>query len=311
MSTVFTFPGQGTQRPGMLADLPDSKAVRDTISAAEDGLSVRIDTLDSAEALATTDNVQIALTVMGVAAARHLIEVAGAPDAVLGLSIGAWPAAVIAGVIDFEAALALVATRGELMGQAYPAGYGMLAVLGLGERHVAGLVEAGQDAGQAIHIANVNADQQIVVAGAEAALDALAARADEAGARATRRLDVAVPSHCALLDEPAEKLAAAAAGTRWQAPRCAYFSANARRRLWKGDAIGDDLVYNMARTVYWAQTARIVQESGYTLAVEMPPGATLTGLHPSEAAGEAIAVERSGWHNTPALIRRAAQQPGR
>ena len=83
------------------------------------------------------------------------------------------------------------------------------------------------------------------------------------------------------------------------------------RRLWQGNVVGDDLVYNMARTVYWAQTARIVQESGYTLAIEMPPGATLTGLHPREAAGEAIAVERTGWHNTPALIRRAAQQPGR
>ncbi|WP_348761093.1 acyltransferase domain-containing protein [uncultured Salinisphaera sp.] len=311
MSVLFTFPGQGAQRRGMLAELPDSAPVRETRAEAEDVLSRTCASLDTSEALATTDNVQLALTVAGVAAARHLCAEAGAPDAVLGLSIGAWPAAVIAGVVDFDVALGLVAERGRLMGEAYPSGYGMLAVLGLSEQAVSELVDALQAENHAVYVANVNADQQIVAAGRDDALALLADRAQDAGARAVKRLAVAVPSHCALLDGPAARLADIGADVAWRAPRCAYFSANARRRLYRGADVGDDLLFNMARTVYWAQTARIASESGMGLAVEMPPGATLTGLHPAgEGDSEAIAVERSGWHNSAALIRRAAQTRG-
>lgn len=311
MSVLFCFPGQGAQRPGMLDDLPDSAPVAETVACAEDALDQRLVALDTARALSATRAVQILLTVTGVAAARHLIAEAGMPQAVMGLSIGAWPAAVIADAIDFGQAVRLVAERGRLMGEAYPEGYGMLAVLGLSETAVAALVADRQAAGQVVHLANVNTDQQIVVAGTDEAMDALAAAARTQGARATHRLDIAVPSHCALLDFPAARLADAAADTHWQAPTCAYFSANARRRLWQADDIGDDLIYNMARPVYWAQTARIAHESGFPLAVEMPPGATLTGLHPhTDTPGEAIAVQRSGWHNASALIRRAVHRAG-
>lgn len=309
MGTIFTFAGQGAQRPGMLADLPESPAVRQTLEQAADVLGRATSALDSANDLADTQTVQLALTIGGVAAARHLIAHDASPDAVMGLSIGAWPAAVIAGVLDFDDALRLVAERGRLMGQAYPQGYGMSAVIGLSEAQVAALLDDLDGDDSPLYIGNVNSDQQIVVAGANDALARLADAAGKAGASRVQRLDMAVPSHCALLDEPADALAKTAGDTRFAAPTLAYFSANARRRLWQPEAIRDDLVYNMARRVYWSASAAIAHESGFSLAVEMPPARVLTNLHPvTDSPGEAVAVIDAGWHNAAALIRREARE---
>jgi malonate decarboxylase epsilon subunit len=306
MGVVFTFPGQGAQRAGMIAELPDSAAVRDTLAETADVLGRDVSTLDNSDALEGTETTQLALTVVGVASARHLIAEAGMPDAAMGLSIGAWPAAVIAGAIGYADALILVAARGRLMAEAYPQSYGMSAVIGLDEDRVQELAADLYSDDAPLYVGNVNSDTQIVVAGRDDALDRLAEAATAKGASRVQRLDMAVPSHCALLDVPAERLAEAAADTTFHAPACAYFSANRRRRLWQADDIRDDLVYNMARTVYWAASARIVHESGYELAVEMPPARVLTRLHPAmEGPGEAVAVIDAGWHNAAALIRRA------
>lgn len=312
MSAVFTFPGQGAQRAGMIADLvvdlSDSAIVAETLASAHDALAADVRELDTQAALADTRAVQIALCVVGVAAARDLIAAGAAPGALMGLSIGAWPAAVIAGAIDFADALRLVAERGRLMGEAYPEGYGMAAVVGLSASSMTSLLErlnAEVPSSEALYLANVNADQQIVVAGANAALARLEQAGVAGGAQRVVRLAMAVPSHCALMDDPAQALGEIARAVAFRDPKRAYFSANRRRRLWRGADIRDDLVMNMARPVYWADTARIVDESGFRLAVEMPPGHTLTRLHPSvEAPGEAIALADAGWTNTRALVAR-------
>lgn len=308
VSVVFMFPGQGAQRAGMIAALPASDRVAETLAAAEAALGENIHALDTADALRDTRAVQIALCVVGVAAARDLIAVGVTPEAVVGLSIGAWPAAVIAGAIDFADALRLVAVRGRLMAESYPGGYGMAAVIGLSAGRVQGLLdEHNAAAADTLYLANVNAEQQIVVAGADRGLSTFERRAREAGAQRVVGLDMAVPSHCALLDTPAAALAERAQSVVFHDPEYAYFSANRRKRLWRGAEIRDDLVSNMARTVYWADTARIVDESGYRLAVEMPPGHTLTRLHPAvEPPGEAIALADAGVADARALIARAA-----
>lgn len=311
MSVVFTFPGQGAQYPRMLADLPDHETVADTLATAADALDEDVRALDTENALADTRAVQIVLTVTGVAAARYLIAHGAEPSAVMGLSIGAWPAAVMAGAMDFADAIRLVAERGRLMAEAYPEGYGMGVVLGLSESVVVPLLDRlnkENDAYDYLYLANINADQQIVVAGADADLARLIKAAQAAGARCASRLNMAVPSHCPLMDEPAENLAALAGNVTYRSPNLAYFSANRRRRLWNAEEIREDLVHNMARPVRWSDTARIVDEAGFRLAVEMPPGHTLTGLHPAvEPPGEAIAVADTGWDNAAVLIRRAAE----
>lgn len=310
MGVLFTFAGQGAQRPGMLSELPDSSAVRDTLASAHSVLDRPYYEMDTEEALLETEDTQLALTIAGVAGARHLIADQAPPDAVMGLSVGAFAAAVIAGVLDFADALRLVRIRARLMADAYPHGYGMSAIIGLDETRVRDLVAAGHHDDEPLYLANVNSDQQMVVAGSDAALDWVDGAAREAGANRVQRLNMAVPSHCALLDAPAAAFAEQAANVPLHEPAGAYFSANAKRRLWDARAIRDDLVFNMARSVYWAASARVAHESGFTLAVEMPPAAVLTKLHPAmDTPGEAVAVADAGWHNAAALIRRAHDDP--
>lgn len=106
---------------------------------------------------------------------------------VSGLSIGAFPAAVMAGALDFTDALRLVALRGDLMEQAYPHGYGLTAIMGLTLDRVEKLI-ADSD----LYIANLNAETQIVIAGRDDEMARVARLALAAGAGKAQRLAVSV-----------------------------------------------------------------------------------------------------------------------
>lgn len=285
MKILFTFPGQGTQHPGMLQNLPGTE-----LAQAREVLGAEIDSLDSPTSLRHTRAVQLSLLIAGVAWARELERRGVSPDIVSGLSIGAYPAAVVAGALDFADALRLVALRGDLMEQAYPHGYGLTAIIGLTLAQVESLVE-----GSGTYIANLNAETQIVIAGADEAMADVAKRALEKGANKAHRLAVSVPSHCELLAEPAQKLAAAFAQVTLSRPRYAYLSGGTGRVLWQPERIADDLAMNMARTVRWQEAVISANEREARLAIEMPPGGVLTCLTRQAAwEGEPISLERSG-----------------
>lgn len=285
MKIVFTFPGQGTQHAGMLQNLPG-----DEMAQAREVLGAETDTLDSPAALEHTRAVQLSLLIAGVAWARELERRGVAPDIVSGLSIGAYPAAVVAGALDFTDALRLVALRGDLMEQAYPHGYGLTAIMGLTLPQVETLLE-----GTGTYIANLNAETQIVIAGTDEGMAQVAERALAKGASKARRLAVSVPSHCELLHEPALKLAEAFSRVTLSRPRCAWLSGSTGRVLWQPEKIADDLAMNMARTVRWQEAMISASERDGRLAIEMPPGGVLTCLTRQAAwKGEAISLERSG-----------------
>lgn len=285
MKILFTFPGQGTQHEGMLQNLPGTE-----LAQARDVLGAEVDTLDSSEALKHTRAVQLSLLIAGVAWARELERRGVAPDIVSGLSIGAYPAAVVAGALDFADALTLVALRGDLMEQAYPHGYGLTAIMGLTLAQVESLV-----AGSGTYIANLNAETQIVIAGPDDAMADVAKRAMAKGASKAPRLAVSVPSHCELLARPAQKLVEAFSHVTLSRPRYAYLSGSTGRVLWQPERIADDLAMNMARTVRWQEAVISANEREARLAIEMPPGGILTCLTRQAAwEGESISLDRSG-----------------
>jgi malonate decarboxylase epsilon subunit len=285
MKILFTFPGQGTQRAGMLQDLPGTER-----AVAREVLGEEADRLDSPDALKHTRAVQLSLLIAGVSWARELERRGVTPDIVSGLSIGAYPAAVIAGALTFTDALQLVALRGDLMEQAYPHGYGLTAIMGLTLPQVEALL-----AGTGTYIANLNAETQIVIAGTDEGMAEVAKRALEKGANKAHRLAVSVPSHCELLAAPAQKLAEAFSHVTLSRPRCAWLSGSTGRVLWAPEKIADDLAMNMARTVRWQEAVISANEREARLAIEMPPGGVLTCLTRQAAwEGEAVSLERSG-----------------
>ena len=167
---AFLYPGQGVQRAGMFAHLPGSAAVRATLAEAAE-LLPPIGGLDTAEALASTTNTQLALLICEVATARcSPMSTASVPTIVAGHSAGAFAAAVGASVLTFSAAVAAVKLRGEYMARACASGHwGMAALTGLRLRAVRDLVNA-EAADDRLWIANINAIDQVVLGGTVAAL---------------------------------------------------------------------------------------------------------------------------------------------
>jgi malonate decarboxylase epsilon subunit len=309
MSILFSFPGQGAQKPGMLHALPDHPETARTLAETAAVLEGDPLALDSADALQSTVATQLSLLVAGVAMARVLAAHGAVPDMVAGLSIGAYPAAVTAGVIGYADAVRLVERRAQLMEQGYPHGYGMWAISGLDQGQLEGVIARIHGAATPVYVANLNAPRQQVIAGADAALQQAGALALEAGATRAERLAVSVPSHCALLDRQAAAMQAAFEGVTLSRPRAVYLSGSRARALFDPLAIRDDLALNMARQVYWSDTARHAWERGARLALEMPSGAVLTGLSaPVFEDGLTLSCEGNRIDTVLALLTREHQQ---
>ncbi|WP_145193451.1 malonate decarboxylase subunit epsilon [Pseudomonas sp. URMO17WK12:I11] len=299
MSSLMVFPGQGAQQAGMLQCLPEGSA--EVLEEASDTLGEAVQTLDSAQALQSTRAVQLCLLLAGVAWARWLRRRSPAPDYVAGLSIGAYPAAVSAGSLHFADAVRLVALRGELMQQAYPQGYGMTALSGVDLGSLEALLA---EAGGQVYVANLNSDNQIVIAGSDDAMAEIVQRLRLRGQGAGRRLAVSVPSHCALLDGPAGRLAAAFADVEMRRPQITYLSGTTARAIHDPQRLRDDLAGNMARRVDWRATLRNAYERGVRLQLEVPPGSVLTGLaRPVFDQGRVVALESTRWDSVDALLR--------
>jgi malonate decarboxylase epsilon subunit len=306
MSVLFTFPGQGAQKPGMLHALPDHPETARTLAEASSALGRDVLDLDTADALRSTVAVQLCLLSAGVAMARVLAAHAARPQMVAGLSIGAWPAAVVAGVLEFADAVRLVDLRGRLMEDAYPSGYGMTAIGGLTRQQLEALVARVHGPASPVYLANLNAQRQIVIAGSDAAMQAVAALALEHGAQRAERLAVAVPSHCELLDAQARTLADALAHVTLARPRIGFISSTQARALFDGGRIGADLAANMAHPVLWADTVRHAWERGARLAVEMPTGSVLTKLTaPEWPDGVALSCEGERLDSLVLAVQRA------
>jgi malonate decarboxylase epsilon subunit len=239
-----------------------------------------------------------------------LLEQAPAPDYVAGLSIGAYPAAVVAGALVFSDALRLVSLRGELMQQAYPEGYGMSAIIGLDLATVEALLAQVHSEQMPVYLANINADNQVVIAGSDAAMKAVAELARGCGAGLAKRLAVSVPSHCPLLEQPAEVLAQAFAKVPLQTPTLGYLSGSRARPIRAVEQLRDDLAYNMCRVVDWRGTVQSAYERGVRLHIELPPGAVLTGLARRVfEQGTTIAFDGARLDTLQALLREEGSQP--
>jgi malonate decarboxylase epsilon subunit len=309
MSVAFLFPGQGSQRPGMLHELPDHPVARAMISQASEVLGRNVLDLDTPRALDSTVATQLALLVVGAIVARMLVEEGGGADFVAGHSVGAFGAAVAAGVLDYPDALRLVDLRARAMQEAYPRDYGMGVVVGLDERTVSRLAAESGTPKAPVYAANVNAPLQVSVAGADGALEQILNLAREHGAHRVRRLAVPTPSHTPLMAPVAAKLEKALGEVPMDPPAVPYLSNVGGRALRDAEKIRDDLARSVERPVRWHEAATLLFELGVRLFVELPPGNVLTRLA-ADAFPDArcVAVDDSGVESALLLMDRARER---
>jgi malonate decarboxylase epsilon subunit len=262
----------------MLHNLPDHPAIARTLDEVSESLHADVRELDSAEALQSTVSVQLALLASGVAVARALFEEGVNPEAVAGLSVGAFAAAVAANVLNLADGVRLVKERGEDMVKLYPQGYGLAAIVGLTERQVSALVEQAYTDQDPVYVGNINAPRQIVIAGSNQAIIKVLQAAEKSGARKAVRLNVSEPSHCPLLEPVAKSLKTSMQAIHLQQPKMIYVGNVTGRALRSANEISEDLATNIAHGVRWYDSTTVLEELGCRLFLEMPPGHVLSEL---------------------------------
>ncbi|PSU33353.1 ACP S-malonyltransferase [Photobacterium lutimaris] len=280
---AIVFPGQGSQTVGMLAELAEQyDVVKQTFAEASEVLGYDLWALvqnGPAEDLNQTHRTQPALLTSSVAIWRVWQEVGGAqPEVVAGHSLGEYSALVCAGVIDFKDAVKLVELRGQLMQAAVPAGVGaMSAIIGLDNDAIAkACAEAAQD--QVCSPVNFNSPGQVVIAGNKEAVERANVLCKEAGAKRAMPLPVSVPSHCALMQPAADKLAEALENITFSAPALPVINNADVATETDPGAIKNALVKQLHSPVRWTESVERMAAEGIESLLEFGPGKVLTGL---------------------------------
>ena len=279
---AFIFPGQGSQTVGMgRAFYESSSGAKRVFEEANDALGVDLTRVmfEGPEAdLALTATTQPAVLTASVAAAAACAERGLTPALAAGHSLGEYSALVVAGALRLGDAVRIVRRRGELMQAAVPVGAGaMAAIMGVG-LDVVEEVCADAAKGDVVDIANVNSEQQIVIAGHKTAVERAVALAKDRGGRKSVLLPVSAPFHCALMAPAAERLAAELAGVSVSDPAIPVVR-NVDGGVTRTAAdVVPLLLRQVASPVRWTDCVRRLAAEGAMAFVEVGPGRVLTGL---------------------------------
>ncbi|MCX4786560.1 MULTISPECIES: ACP S-malonyltransferase [unclassified Streptomyces] len=270
---VLVAPGQGAQTPGFLTPWLDLPGATDRVAAWSDAIGldlIHYGTEADAEAIRDTAVAQPLLVAAGLLSAAALDA---SPDIVAGHSVGEITAAALAGVIDDEAALRLVRTRGLAMADAAAVTEtGMAALLGGDpEVTVPHLEKLG------LTPANVNGGGQIVAAGTAAQITALTEDMPE-GVRRVVPLKVAGAFHTHHMAPAVDRLREAALAAKIADPTVTYVSNADGQPVAIGEEVISRLVGQVANPVRWDLCMETFKEMGVTALIEACPGGTLTGL---------------------------------
>ncbi|KNB53282.1 hypothetical protein AC230_07285 [Streptomyces caatingaensis] len=276
---AFVFPGQGSQWPGMAAELMSTSPVfRESIEACEKALEPYTDWSltkvlrgkSGAPTLERVDVVQPALFAVMVSLAALWRSFGVEPAAVVGHSQGEIAAAHVAGALSLDDAARIVAVRSRALRVLSGRG-GMVSVAAPADRVRAEL--ARRDG--AVSIAAVNGARSVVISGDPAALDAAIEAFTADGVRA-KRIPVDYASHSAQVDEIRETLLETLAGIEPRPASVPFYSTVTGEPL---DTTALDTAYwvtNLRETVQFDRTVRRLIEDGYTGFVETSPHPVLT-----------------------------------
>ncbi|HBW84871.1 MAG: [acyl-carrier-protein] S-malonyltransferase [Gammaproteobacteria bacterium] len=279
----FVFPGQGSQKKGMLADLAsENRSVLDTFDHASEVLGEdlwRICQLDPGGLLNRTEITQPALLAASVAIGNLWRERGGLqPMVMAGHSLGEYSALVLAGVLSFEDAVSIVHKRGAFMQSAVEQGQGkMAAIVGLEDSKLVEICARAASIGT-VSAANFNSPGQTVIAGEAVAVDRAMKWCKEAGAKRALPLNVSVPSHCPLMRPAAVALEEALAGVEFKYPEIPVVQNVSGAIQNEPKLIKENLIKQLYNPVLWVDCVKTVRAMGVQNLIEVGPGKVLSGL---------------------------------
>jgi [acyl-carrier-protein] S-malonyltransferase len=280
---AFVFPGQGSQKQGMLAELAAMyPVVQDTFAEASAVLGYDLWALSQEgpqESLNMTECTQPLLLTASVSIWRVWQQNGGASPALMaGHSLGEWSALVCSDVLAFADAVKLVQLRGRYMQEAVPAGVGsMAAIIGLDD---ASIVDACKVAEQGENVAavNFNSPGQVVIAGHVGAIERAILLCKEKGAKKAMALAVSAPFHSVLLKPAADRLAADMENIAFHPPLIPVVHNVTAKVEMDPQHIKRLMIEQIYHPVLWVDCVNALLDQGVTRMVECGPGKVLAGL---------------------------------
>ncbi len=275
---AFTFPGQGSQQPGMGRSWVDHPSWALVAAASEaSGRDVAALLLDAdAEELRRTENAQLSTYVLSLVVHDAVRALGVRCGVAAGHSLGEYTALTALGALTLADGVRLVTERGAAMQAAADARPGaMAAILGADDDIVA---EACAKASGDVWVANTNGAGQVVIAGDPDAIVEAGALAKELGARKVMPLPVGGAFHTPFMAPAAERLRAALAATTFansSVPVIANVDALPHQHA---DQWADLLDTQLTAPVRWRQTIERMVADGVDTFLELGPGSVLTGV---------------------------------
>lgn len=277
MKQAYVFPGQGAQFSGMGKDLyENNELAKSMFDKADEILGFPITKVmfsGSDEELKQTKVTQPAVFLHSVILAKVL---GVKPDGVAGHSLGEFSALVVAGALSFEDGLRLVAKRAMAMQKCCENNPGgMAAILGLEDEAIE---QVCQSVDGVVVAANYNCPGQLVISGADEAVDAACVKLKEAGARRALRLPVGGAFHSPLMEAARAELEQAISEVEFNTPVCPIYQNVDAQPQSEPEVIKANIIAQLTAPVRWTQIAKNMIADGYDNFVELGPGAVLQGL---------------------------------
>lgn len=278
---TFLFPGQGSQKRGMIRAFDKNKAeVKEIFDMASD-LSGRdileLCTTGDDEALGQTINTQIAVTTMNLSFLKLLQNRNIEPDIVLGQSLGQFAAMVASGAMSYENTLRLILKRAELMSKVKRPGV-LCSVLGLTPDQVReGLNDIPESLG-IIEIALINSKTQVVLGGDAQAVDFAAQKMIRLGAFKTVNVKVGAAFHTSFMREIEDELAEFIDTLPMKEPSCQMILNCKGDFATSAEDIRNDLKLATCHTVLWGQGLERLLEYDDLLICEAGIGKAMAGM---------------------------------
>ncbi len=278
---AFIFPGQGSQKVGMGAQLVDKYPIaRNVFDEADALLRHPLSTLcfhGPEENLKQTENTQLAILTCSIATLRVMNQFGISPDAVAGHSLGEYSALVAAGVIEFPDALRLVRARAQAMAEAEKkqSGY-MAAILGM---EVEKLQILCNQVKGIVTIANYNCPGQLVISGEVGPVtEVIDLATAEIGARRCRLLPVSGAFHSPLMEYAQKQFEPILGTVRLQPPQLNVAMNVTGEFVSDTQEIRQLLFRQITAPVHWKKCLQTIAKTGISHFVEVGPGKVLSGL---------------------------------
>jgi [acyl-carrier-protein] S-malonyltransferase len=275
---AFIFPGQGSQKIGMGAELAEaSAAARDVFGEVDEALKQKLSALmfgGPEEELTLTENAQPAIMANAIATQRVLARDFGlatnmTADCVAGHSLGEYTALCAVAAFDLATTARLLKLRGQAMQAAVPVGEGAMAALLGADIEKASALAAAAAQGEICEVANDNDPSQVVISGHKGAIERAIELVKDFEIKRGVLLPVSAPFHCSLMQPAADRMAEALAGTLIEAFALPLYANVTAAALTDPDAERALLVEQVTGRVRWRESVLAMRADGVESFVEL------------------------------------------